>query len=346
MTDDNPTASVAPMPGIASDREIMKQAIEGLRDDIASMKRSQTAHTPPPQPNGHVSRGQIVNLVLGALLTATVGFAGVSYWRSTDRLDLIEETARAADRKVDQILKEDTGRRAYVDARIAELDRRTAPIEIIIRDVARLEKSIENLDRRLTASREERLADNSKIVEAVNASKTELALLRQELQQTRSLIEGQRPMLRRPSMLWGGGTIMLAGMRQNKAQNNAEARTASEEIADSIDEDRNELSRMRGVLRDMRDALEAMDARDQEDDQDVDPEDGPGPERAGPRPRDVETQSAHRSKPSRRSSSRPRPRKRSYRAGNSFTRALHRAFGRPYYRGRYWGSFRRQGIFR
>ena len=333
------------MPGVVSDREIMRQAIDGLRGDIAAMKRSQTAHTPPPQPNGHISRGQIVNLVLGALLTGTVGFAGVSYWRSTDRLDLIEETARAADRKVDQILKDDTGRRAYVDARIAELDRRVSPVEIISRDVARMEKALENFDLRLTAGREERLAENSRIVEAVNASKTELALLRQELQQTRALIEAQRPALRRPSMLMQfGGGVMLAGMRRNAAQNSGDARTASEDIAASIDEDRNELTRMRGLLRGMRDALESMETLDQDD---LDPEDDPEPEQASPKPRDAEVKSTPRGKREYRAATRSKSsrKRRPYRARNSFTRALHRAFGRPYYRGRYWGSFRRQGIF-
>jgi hypothetical protein len=332
--------------GEVTDGEIVRQNLEQLTDMIEAMRRDHKhprheptppKESPPPQ-NGWLTKygptiftGLVA--IFGIFLTAKINDGREEQREANQRMSTIDLRSRDTEAAVKQINEWRTDFGADVNGRLKALDDRTAPISELGREIGRLEKATENLESKVETGREERLADNKAILGAVGDSGTELKLLKQEVQQLRALIEGQRgPTLRRPIMRdrTGSSILRMATLGVDDvmfAQFRSEPPPSGGAIAATIDADRGEIAQLRRAVRRMREDL----ARPRGPRRD----DGEAAAPADPAPPGVSRQ---RGPPKRQRRAAP-PR-------SGVTIALERAFGRPFYRGRYWGSMRRYGMFR
>ncbi|MFD1330795.1 hypothetical protein ACFQ4O_02155 [Methylopila musalis] len=139
------------------------------------------------------------------LLTIVSGILGVGMWRMIDQISDTAKLAATNAAAIERIDRDRASRIATTTSAIEQLERRTGPIDAMLKDIGRLESSRDQLDTRLTQGRDERLADTAKLVDAMAALRTEVALLRQEQSQLRQAVEAReredRPMIPRRSDL-------------------------------------------------------------------------------------------------------------------------------------------------
>ncbi|MFD1330708.1 hypothetical protein ACFQ4O_01705 [Methylopila musalis] len=139
------------------------------------------------------------------LLSVVSGVLGVGMWRMIDQISDTAKLAATNAAAIERIDRDRASRIATTNSAIEQLERRTGPLDAMMKDIGRLESSRDQLDARLTQGRDERLADTARLVEAMGSLRTEVALLRQEQSQLRQAVEARdredRPMVPRRSDL-------------------------------------------------------------------------------------------------------------------------------------------------
>ena len=129
--------------------------------------------------------------VFGAFLNSSLNDARDAQKAANARIDAIDARSKQNEIDVDRIDRERTARIAASDARFETLERRTLPIDGMLKDIGRAETAVAAHTEMLGKGREERLADTGKIIDGMATQKTEIALLRQELQQLRQALEAR-----------------------------------------------------------------------------------------------------------------------------------------------------------
>lgn len=175
---------VAPLPGQVTDQEIMRQKLEQISADLASMRRDRRG----TDKTLYERYGGAINVVLGALLSIATVVVGATIKRQND----VEETANKAQSGVERIDKDRT-------ARLAGLDRWTESVETELRtyrvsnaEFQQMKGVVGKLGEQLATGREERLKDRETdrqeaqrsreaILAAIGDLKTQVALLRQSM---------------------------------------------------------------------------------------------------------------------------------------------------------------------
>lgn len=149
----------------------------------------------------------LVLAVFGAFLNSSLNDAREAQKAANARIDSIDTRSKQNEIDIDRIDRDRAARIAASDGRFETLERRTLPIDGMLKDLGRVETSVAAHTEMLGKGREERLADTAKIIDGMAIQKTEIALLRQEMQQLRQAIEASNPRgpsFRRPSI--GGFT--------------------------------------------------------------------------------------------------------------------------------------------
>lgn len=173
----------------------------------------------PPRNAGHWAKWSplafgLVLAVFAAALNSNLNAARDDQKASNARIDSIEARSKDNTVAIDRIDRDRAARTALIDARLGMLEGRTAPIDAMLKDLGRLDTASANFAARLAQGREERISDIARIVDGMSVQKTEIALLRQELQQLRQAIEarGREPSARRGPWRWSLGEIEAAGL--------------------------------------------------------------------------------------------------------------------------------------
>lgn len=134
----------------------------------------------------------LVLAVFGAVLNGNLNAARDDQKAANARIETIDARSRDNSVAVERIDRDRAARISQIDARLGAIEARTAPMESMLKDLGRVETAIENMAERLARGREERVADIARIVDGMSVQKTEIALLRQELQQLRHALETRR----------------------------------------------------------------------------------------------------------------------------------------------------------
>ncbi|MDR4308390.1 hypothetical protein IHQ68_17360 [Chelatococcus sambhunathii] len=133
----------------------------------------------------------LVLAVFGAALNSNLNAARDEQKAANARIETIDGRSRDNRIAIERIDRERAARISQVDARLGAIETRTAPMDGLLKDLGRVETAIESMSDRLARGREERIADVSRIVDGMSVQKTELASLRQELQQLRHALEAR-----------------------------------------------------------------------------------------------------------------------------------------------------------
>ncbi len=134
----------------------------------------------------------LVLAVFGAVLNGNLNAARDDQKAANARIETIDARSRDNAVAIERIDRDRAARIAQIDARLGAVEARTAPMDGMLKDLGRVETALENMAERLARGREERVADIARIVDGMSVQKTEIALLRQELQQLRQALETRR----------------------------------------------------------------------------------------------------------------------------------------------------------
>lgn len=133
----------------------------------------------------------LVLAVFGAVLNGNLNAARDEQKAANARIETIDARSRDNAVAIERIDRERAARISQIDGRLGAIEARTAPMDGVLEDLGRVETAIETMVERLARGREERVADIARIVDGMSVQKTEIALLRQELQQLRHALEAR-----------------------------------------------------------------------------------------------------------------------------------------------------------
>lgn len=231
----NDVPPVATAAGLATDQEIMKQALGKIGDTLSSMndrmerrdadamRRSQQAPTPAtPTPATKVQLAMLAVAILSPLITVVGGgYFMAAYWRGQEgqetRLERIETEQKTSKEERNALKASVTGIERDRASRIGDLDRWRDGVENELRvyrighsEFQQMKGVVAELGKKLSDGRDERLRDREtdrsnqqqateRIMAAISKIETQVALLRQA-------VEGARG--RKPEDPFGGENQM------------------------------------------------------------------------------------------------------------------------------------------